>query len=126
MSKYTFIDNIFGTDDEEEEQTAANSAFADDEFEENDDDDDDEEEDDDELPQEDAASLAALDKAFRKVRARIRASTDLSELRSMRAEQSAELAGPLSPTVRLRTQDLIEEIDIRVTDLRASRGPRGT
>ena len=80
-----------------------------------------EQDEDDELPVEDAASLARLDKAFRELRARVRASSDLSQLRAWRAEQVAELAGRLTPTVRLRTLDIIEAIDDRVTDLRALR-----
>ena len=84
-------------------------------------DDESEAEDDDELPVEDAASLARLDKAFRALRARVRACSDLSQLREWRAEQVAELGGRLTPTVRLRTLDLIEAIDDRVTDLRAVR-----
>ena len=66
--------------------------------------------------------LARLDKDFRKLRNRVRASTDLSELRSIRADQAGALAGNLSPTTRLRTLDIMEIIDERVTDLRASRG----
>lgn len=93
----------------------------DDEFESVDEESDDEAEEDDELPAEDAASLARLDKAFRELRARVRACSDLSQLRAWRAEQVAELAGRLTPTVRLRTLDIIEAIDDRVTDLRALR-----
>lgn len=113
MGKYAFIDNIFGTDDEEE--TGANDAFE----EEEDDDDDDE---DDDPPAEDDAMLARLDKAYRALRARVRAVSDLSELRTMRSEHTAALAGCQSPTLRLRTLDIIEAIDDRVTNLRASRG----
>lgn len=127
MGRYAFIDNIFGTDDEEE--PAANDAFDEDE---SDDDDDDEsgtaseDDDEDELPEEDDASLAQLDRAYRKLRARVRAMTDLSELRTIRGNQVESLAGRLTPTVRLRTQDIVEEIDARVTDIRASRGPRSS
>ena len=93
----------------------------DDEFESVDEESDEESEEDDELPVEDAASLARLDKAFRELRARVRACSDLSQLRAWRAEQVAELGGRLTPTVRLRTLDIIEAIDDRVTDLRALR-----
>jgi hypothetical protein len=128
MGKYAFIDRIFGTDDEEE--TAANDAFddEDDAFDEEDEesDDDSDDHDDDDPPVEDEAALARLDKDFRKQRTRIRAMSDLSELRSLRGEHAEALTERLGPMTRLRTQDLIEEIDIRVTDIRASRGPRGS
>ena len=126
MGKYAFIDRIFGDTDDEEE-TGANDAFD----EEGEDDDDEsgeesDEEDDDQPADEDDATLAQLDKDFRRLRARVRGSSDLSELRSIRADQSAAMAGPQTPTFRLRTRDIIEEIDVRVTDVRASRGPRGS
>jgi len=111
MGKYAFIDNIFGTDDEEE--TGANDAFDEEEDEDDESAEESDEEDDDQPADEDDATLAQLDK-------------DLSELRSIRADQSAALAGPQTPTFRLRTMDIIEEIDARVTDVRASRGPRGS
>jgi TATA-binding protein-associated factor Taf7 len=122
MGKYAFIDNFFGTDDEEE--TGANDAFdeeGEDDDDESEDDSDDDDEDDDQ-PAEDDAMLARLDKAYRALRAQIRAVSDLSELRTMRSEHAAALAGRQSPTLRLRTLDIIEAIDTRVTDLRASRG----
>lgn len=124
MGKYAFIDRIFGDTDDEE--TEANDAF--DEEEEDDDESGEEsdEEDDDQPADEVDATLAQLDKDFRRLRARVRGSSDLSELRSIRADQSAALAGPQTPTFRLRTRDIIEEIDARVTDVRASRGPRGS
>lgn len=136
MGKYAFIDRIFGTDDEEE--TPANEAFDEDRdafdedhaFDEEDDDSEDDadndSDDDDDVPDEDEAALARLDKEFRKQRTRIRAMTDLSELRALRGEHADALTERLGPMTRLRTQDLIEEIDIRVTDIRASRGPRGS
>ena len=129
MGKYAFIDRIFGTDDEEE--TGANDAF---DEEEDDDDDDEKSEDasdddegddgdtDDDQPAEDDAMLARLDKAYRALRARVRAVSDLSELRTMRSEHANALAERQSPTLRLRTLDIIEAIDDRVTNLRASRG----
>lgn len=83
-------------------------------------------EDDDQSADEDDATLAQLDKDFRRDRARVRGSSNLSELRSIRADQSAALAGYQTPTFRLRTRDINEEIDARVTDLRASRDPRGS
>lgn len=123
MGKYAFIDRIFGTDDEEE--TGANDAFDeeddDDESGEESEDDADGDEDDD-PPAEDEAMLARLDKAYRTLRAQVRAVSDLSELRTMRSEHTAALAGRQSPTLRLRTLDIIEAIDDRVTNLRASRG----
>ena len=133
MGKYAFIDRIFGTDDEEE--SAANDSFdeeddafdeEDDESENNADNDSDDDDDDNDVPDEDEAALARLDKEFRKQRTRIRAMTDLSELRALRGEHADALTERLGPMTRLRTQDLIEEIDIRVTDIRASRGPRGS
>ena len=130
MGKYAFIDRIFGTDDEEE--TAANEVFdkEDDAFDEEDDesedDADNDSDDDDDPPEGDEAALARLDKEFRKQRTRIRAMTNLSELRALRGEHADALTERLGPMTRLRTQDLIEEIDIRVTDIRASRGPRAS
>jgi len=124
MGKYAFIDNIFGTDDEEE--TGANDAFDEEEDEDDESAEESDEEDDDQPADEADATLAQLDKDFRRLRARVRGSSDLSELRSIRADQSAALAGPQTPTFRLRTMDIIEEIDARVTDVRASRGPRGS
>ena len=130
MSKYAFIDNIFGPDESEENE--ANDAFdEDDEVQEESDDeseesDEDDGSDEDELPEEDDAMLARLDKEYRKLRARVRGLTDLSALRAIRLEQAAALAGRLTPTVRLRTLDIIEAIDDQVTSLRASRGPRGS
>lgn len=124
MGKYAFIDRIFGTDDEEE--TEANDAFDEEDDDEEESDNESDEEDDDQPADEDDATLAQLDKDFRRLRARVRGSSDLSELRSIRADQSAAMAGPQTPTFRLRTRDIIEEIDVRVTDVRASRGPRGS
>ena len=124
MGKYAFIDNIFGTDDEEE--TGANDTFDQEDDDEEESDNESDEEDDDQPADEDDATLAQLDKDFRRLRTRVRGSSDLSELRSIRADQSAAMAGPQTPTFRLRTRDIIEEIDARVTDVRASRGPRGS
>jgi len=129
MGKYAFIDNIFGTDHEEE--TEANDAFdeEEDDYDDEPDDEADDEDDasaEDDAPEEDDASLAQLDKAYRKLRARVRALTDLSELRTIRGHQTEALSGRLTPMARLRTQDIVEEIDARVTDIRASRGPRGS
>lgn len=132
MSRYDVIDRIFG-DTEEEHVDDDELAFAasteddeegtdDDDDEEDEEEEDEEEEDDDEPPPEGDAMLARLDKEFRKLRARVRASTDPSELRSLRNEHTASLAERLSPTVRMRTLDIIEAIDERVTDLRARRG----
>jgi hypothetical protein len=129
MGKYAFIDNIFGPD--EEEEIEANDAFDEEEDDEEsgeesdddaDDDEDGEDDEDDDQPVEDDAMLARLDKAYRALRARVRAVSDLPELRTMRSEHAAALAGRQSPTLRLRTLDIIEAIDDRVTDLRASRG----
>ena len=125
MGKYAFIDRIFGDTDDEEE-TEANDAFDEEDDDEEESDNESDEEDDDQPADEDDATLAQLDKDFRRLRARVRGSSDLSELRSIRADQSAAMAGPQTPTFRLRTRDIIEEIDVRVTDVRASRGPRGS
>lgn len=62
----------------------------------------------DDPPAEDDDILARLDKAYRAVRARVRAGSDLSELRRMRSEHAAALAGRQSPTLRLRTLDIID------------------
>lgn len=126
MGKYAFIDNIFGTDDEEE--TGANAEFdeedddADDDDESGEESDDAADDEDDDLPAEDDAMLARLDKAYRALRAQVRAGSDLSDLRTMRSDHAAALSGRQSPTLRLRTLDIIEAIDERVTNLRASRG----
>ena len=124
MGKYAFIDRIFGDTDDEE--TEANDAFDEEEDDDDESGEESDEEDDDQPADEDDATLAQLDKDFRRLRARVRGSSDLSELRSIRADQSAAMAGPQTPTFRLRTRDIIEEIDVRVTDVRASRGPRGS
>lgn len=73
-------------------------------------------------PEETEAGLAALDQLYRELRGKIRSSSDPVALRSMRAEYVASLSARLSPTTRLRTNDLIELIDERVTDIRATRG----
>lgn len=130
MSRYDFIDRLFGDAEVEhvEDDELAFAATTDDDEEEFDDDteddegDDDQESDDEQPPPEDDAMLARLDNEFRKVRARVRASTDPSELRTLRNEHTASLTDRLSPTVRLRTLDIIEAIDERVTDLRARLG----
>ncbi len=124
MGKYAFIDRIFGDTDDEE--TEANDAFDEEEDDDDESGEESDEEDDDQPADKDDATLAQLDKDFRRLRARVRGSSDLSELRSIRADQSAAMAGPQTPTFRLRTRDIIEEIDVRVTDVRASRGPRGS
>ncbi len=121
MGKYAFIDNIFGTDENEGDE--AKDAF---DEEEDDDEEDAQDEGEHDLPEEDDVMLARLDKEFRKLRARVRALTDLSELREIRGQEQAALAGPLTPTVRLRTIDIIEAIDEQVTNLRARRGPRNS
>ena len=128
MSRYDFIDRIFG--DDEEEQTDDESTEDDDEESDDDDDSDDataaEDEDDDELPVEDAAGLLRLDRAYRILRAKVIASTDLSELRSLRFDQTTALAGRLTPTTRLRINDIVEAIDDRVTSVRAALMRRGS
>lgn len=88
------------------------------------DDDDEEEGDEDDDPgtEETAEGLAALERAFHRLRAQVRASSDVVALRAMRAEYLESLSSPMSPTTRLRTQDVIDLIDERVTDLRAARG----
>ncbi len=125
MGKYAFIDNILGTDDEAENDdegiTAEDSDDDDEEDDASDDEADDESEEEDDRPVEDDAMLRRLDKEFRRLRDRIRASTDPSELRTIRNEHTASLAERQTPTVRLRTLDVIEAVDDRVTDLRARR-----
>ena len=122
MGKYAFIDRIFGTDDEEETEANGDFGAEDESGDESGDEDDAGAEADNDVPEEDDEMLGRLDKDFRRLRARVRASTDLSELRSIRADQVGALAGYLSPTTRLRTLDIMEIIDERVTDLRAGRG----
>ncbi len=82
----------------------------------NDNDDEDDEDDDDE-----EEVLAQIDKAFRADRARIRSCEDVDELRRLRAEFVA-LVGSAGHTARaIRSRDLIELVDDRITDLRARR-----
>jgi hypothetical protein len=137
MGKFGFIDRFFGDTPDDEELAANNLSFdedadddrdEDDEEEEGGDDDEDEaaEDEDGASAAEDEAALKRLDGAFRALRAKVRASSDLVELRTLRAEHLDSLSGTLSPTLRLRTQDLIEEIDERVTELRARRARRDT
>lgn len=134
MGKFGFIDRFFG-DTPGDEESAANTLHFDDENgdEEEDDEAEDEEGGEDEeaaeddegaSAEEDEAALGRLDVAFRALRAKVRASSDLVELRTMRAQYLESLGGRLSPTVRLRTRDLLEEIDERVTELRARRARR--
>lgn len=122
MFRYHLFDHLDEDDDTEDEDTDLDeeSDGDDDAAAESDDDDDD---DDESLPEEDDAFLARLDKAFRATRARIRASTDLAELRTLRANHAASLSERMTPTTRVRTQDIVELVDERVTDLRAGRRP---
>lgn len=134
MGKFGFIDRFFG-DTPGDEESAANTLHFDDENEDEEEDDEAEDEEggedeeaaeDDEgaSAEEDEAALGRLDVAFRALRAKVRASSDLVELRTMRAQYLESLGERLSPTVRLRTRDLLEEIDERVTELRARRARR--
>lgn len=134
MGKFGFIDRFFG-DTPGDEESAANTLHFDDENgdEEEDDEAEDEEGGEDEeaaeddegaSAEEDEVALGRLDVAFRALRAKVRASSDLVELRTMRAQYLESLGERLSPTVRLRTRDLLEEIDERVTELRARRARR--
>lgn len=94
-------------DEEEEEEDSVEEE----EYEEE----DEEEEDEEEL-------LARIERAFRTERARIRACEDLHELRAMRADhQSLVTNRNAAPAARIRSRDLVELVDDRVTDLKAKR-----
>lgn len=92
-----------------------------------DDDDDDEIEESNEgvaYPEEEDAAeiLARVEHAYREERARVRASEDLAELRTMRETYREELsAGTLTGVAAVRGGDLLELIDDRITDLKAAR-----
>lgn len=133
MGKFGFIDRFFGDTPDDDESAANTLHFEDENGEEDDDEAEDEEGGEDEeaaeddegaSAEEDEAALGRLDVAFRALRAKVRASSDLVELRTMRAQYLESLGERLSPTVRLRTRDLLEEIDERVTELRARRARR--
>ena len=139
MGKFGFIDRFFGDTPGDDESAANTLHFEDENGEEDDDEAEDEEGGEDEeaaedeeateddegaSAEEDEAALGRLDVAFRALRAKVRASSDLVELRTMRAQYLESLGERLSPTVRLRTRDLLEEIDERVTELRARRARR--
>jgi len=77
----------------------------------------DEEEDDDEEEQ-----IMLIEQAFRRERAHIRAAEDLHELRSMRTVYQESIAeGQLNQAGRIRSNDLIELIDDKITDVKARR-----
>ncbi len=133
MGKFGFIDRFFGDTPDDDESAANTLHFDDENGEEYNDEAEDEEGGEDEeaaeddegaSAEEDEAALGRLDVAFRALRAKVRASSDLVELRTMRAQYLESLGERLSPTVRLRTRDLLEEIDERVTELRARRARR--
>ena len=66
--------------------------------------------------------LARVERAFRADRARIRACSDVGELRAMQDDFRASLAdGTLYGIAALRGNDLLELIDERITDLKAAR-----
>ena len=108
--------------DETEEFEDEDEVGLDDDLDDDDDEEEEGDEDDDPGTEETAEGLAALERAFHRLRAQVRASSDVVALRAMRAEYLDSLSSPMSPTTRLRTQDVIDLIDERVTDLRAARG----
>lgn len=77
-----------------------------------------EEEEDDE--EDDEELFARIEQAFRTDRARIRACEDLQQLRAMRAENQAIASNPnANQAVRIRSRDLVELVDDRITDVKA-------
>lgn len=66
--------------------------------------------------------LARVERAYREERARVRATVDLDELRTMRELYRTQIAdGTLHGIAAVRGNDLLEQIDDRVTDLKAAR-----
>ena len=66
--------------------------------------------------------LARVERAYREERARVRASVDLDELRTMRELYRTQIAnGTLHGIAAVRGNDLLEHIDDRITDLKAAK-----
>lgn len=87
-----------------------------------DDDEDDEtvDEIEEEEEEDDAELLARVERAYRSERSRIRACTDVEELRSMRNSYRQQLTSrTLVGVAAIRGNDLLEIIDDRITDLKA-------
>ncbi len=112
-------DDDYELDDEDEDDDES-------EYDDDDEDDDEFDYDEDEDDDEDEVILR-VEQAFRRERTRIRDCDDLQELRSMRTTHEDSIAGaPLSQAARIRSHDLIELIDDRITDIKAQhRSPRG-
>ena len=69
-----------------------------------------------------AVVLARVERAYREERARVRASEDLAELRTLRDTYRTQVAdGTLHGIAAVRGDDLLEFIDDRITDLKAAR-----
>lgn len=69
-----------------------------------------------------AEVLARVERVYREERAGIRASVDLDELRAMRELYRTQIAdGTLHGIATVRGNDLLEQIDDRITDLKAAR-----
>jgi hypothetical protein len=77
---------------------------------------------DEEDEEDDEEQILRVEQAFRRERARIRASKDIPELREMRTVYQTSIAeDELCQAARIRSHDLIELIDDRITDIKASR-----
>jgi hypothetical protein len=87
-----------------------------------DEDDDDEEEDEDDDDDGGEAEVGRIEEAYRIERARVRRSEDIHELSTMRSEYNQTLTRrDISQAARIRIRDLIEQIDDRVTTIKAKR-----
>lgn len=83
---------------------------------------DDDQEDEVQEDDEDEDLYARVDRAYRDERAKVRASEDIAELREMRETYQEQLMeGKLPGITGVRANDLIEQIDDRITDLKARR-----
>jgi len=71
---------------------------------------------------EDEDLFARVDRAYRDERAKVRTSEDIAELQEMRETYHEQLMeGKLPGIAGVRANDLIEQIDDRITDLRSRR-----
>lgn len=69
-----------------------------------------------------AEVLARVERVYREERARVRSSVDLNELLAMRELYRTQIAdGTLHGIAAVRGNDLLEHIDVRITDLKAAR-----
>ena len=117
------------TDDEAVEDLDDDDEDSDDDWDEDDSeeeewDGDEDQEDEEEVQDddEDEDLYARVDRAHRDERAKVRTSEDIAELREMRETYQEQLMeGKLPGITGVRANDLIEQIDDRITDLKARR-----